>query len=71
MKHRFLTQYAVRDSSGRFTGQYRLRLSFPSFRPVPSSVQPVRPSLPNRPSVLIGCVSIQLFVLSLCAYLAS
>ena len=68
MKHSFLTQYAVRDSSGRFTGQYRLRFSFPSFRPVPSSVPP---SLPNRPSVLIGCVSIQLCVLSLCAYLAS
>ena len=66
MKHQFLTQYAVRDEFGRFTGRFRLRLSLPAFK------RPgVEPALPDRVPVIAGCALLQLCIVLLCAYVAS
>ncbi len=64
MTHHLITQYAVRDDAGRFTGHYRFRL-FPTLRRTPST----RP-VPDRVPVIAGCALFQLLVL-FAAYIAS
>ena len=65
MTHHLLTQYAVRDAHGRFTGRYRFRL-FPTLRRTPST----RP-VPDRVPVIAGCVVFQILLVLFAAYMAS
>ena len=64
MRHHLLTQYAVRDAHGRFTGRYRFRFS-------PIRRTPCTRPVPDRVSVIAGCVVFQILLVLFAAYMAS